>query len=76
MKEKKFKELPLKDSSSIKMQSNNRAYGEDWLYTGKSKNYPELLDIRYEKDYKTYKKNKDKKSTYKKKTLYKINYSK
>ena len=58
MKEKKFKKLPLKDSSNIKMKSNNRVYGKNWLYSGKSKNYPELLDIRYEKDYKLQKKNK------------------
>jgi len=59
VKEKKFKSLPQKNKNNgktiIKMQSN-RVYGKNWLYSGKSKNYPQLLDIRYEKDYKLQKK--------------------
>tara|TARA_R100000008_G_C3509305_1_gene127961 strand:- start:307 stop:498 length:192 start_codon:yes stop_codon:yes gene_type:complete len=61
MKEKEFKSLPQKDNNNgktLRKMQSNRVYGKDWLYSGKSKNYPQLLDIRYEKDYKLQKKNK------------------
>ena len=39
-------------TDNIKQVKSNRVHGENWLYSGESKNYPQLLDIRYEKDYK------------------------
>ena len=40
----------MKDN--IKQIQQNRVIGKDWQFSGESKNFPQLLDIRYEKDYK------------------------
>tara|TARA_R100001463_G_scaffold23085_2_gene55273 strand:- start:247 stop:423 length:177 start_codon:yes stop_codon:yes gene_type:complete len=45
-------------TDNIKQVKSNRVHGENWLYSGQSKNYPQLLDIRYEKDYKLSQKSK------------------
>jgi hypothetical protein len=45
---KKIKVKPLKEVRT----KPNRVHGKDWLFSGQSKNFPRLLDIRYEKDLK------------------------
>ena len=39
-------------TDNIKQIQQNRVFGKDWQFSGESKNFPQLLDIRYEKDYK------------------------
>jgi hypothetical protein len=51
MEEKLKKEVKVKPKKEIKIKSN-RVYGKDWIFSGQSKNFPRLLDIRYEKDLK------------------------
>ena len=51
MEEKPKKEIKVKPPKEVKTKSN-RVYGKDWLFSGQSKNFPRLLDIRYEKDLK------------------------
>ena len=45
-----------------KKQVNVKVYGKDWLFSGQSKNFPKLLDIRYEKDLKFQESQKKKRS--------------
>ena len=45
-----------------KKQVNVKVYGKDWLFSGQSKNFPNLLDIRYEKDLKLQESQKKKRS--------------
>ena len=35
-----------------KVKEKKRIYGKDWIFSGQSKGFPRLLDIRYEKDLK------------------------
>jgi hypothetical protein len=51
MEEKNKPEVKVKPKKEIKTKSN-RVYGKDWIFSGQSKNFPRLLDIRYEKDLK------------------------
>ena len=51
MEEKPKKEVKVKPLKEVKTKSN-RVYGKDWIFSGQSKNFPKLLDIRYEKDLK------------------------
>ena len=55
MEEKNTPEVKVKPKKEIKTKSN-RVYGKDWIFSGQSKNFPKLLDIRYEKDLKLQKK--------------------
>ena len=50
MEQKPKKKIKLKPKKEIK--TKNRVYGKDWLFSGQSKGFPKLLDIRYEKDLK------------------------
>ena len=45
-----------------KKEANMKVYGKDWLFSGQSKNFPNLLDIRYEKDLKLQESQKKKRS--------------
>ena len=51
MEEKPKKKIKVKSPKEVKTKPN-RVYGKDWLFSGQSKNFPKLLDIRYEKDLK------------------------
>ena len=42
----------LKVKVKPKKKVNVKVYGKDWLFSGQSKNFPKILDIRYEKDLK------------------------
>ena len=55
MEETPKKEVKVKPLKEVKTKSN-RVYGKDWIFSGQSKNFPKLLDIRYEKDLKLQKK--------------------
>ena len=55
MEEKPKKEVKVKPLIEVKTKSY-RVYGKDWIFSGQSKNFPKLLDIRYEKDLKLQKK--------------------
>ena len=48
MKQKHKPEVKVKP----KKETNVKVYGKDWLFSGQSKGFPKLLDIRYEKDLK------------------------
>ena len=48
MEQKPKKKIKVKP----KKEANVKVYGKDWLFSGQSKNFPKLLDIRYEKDLK------------------------
>ena len=50
MEQKPKKKIKLKPKKEIKTKI--RVYGKDWLFSGQSKGFPNLLDIRYEKDLK------------------------
>ena len=50
MKQKPKKKIKIKTPKEVKTKSN-RIYGKDWIFSGQSKNFPKLLDIRYEKDF-------------------------
>ena len=51
MEEKNKPEVKVKPKKEIKIKPK-RIYGKDWIFSGQSKNFPRLLDIRYEKDLK------------------------
>ena len=51
MEQKSKKKIKVKSPKEVKTKPN-RVYGKDWLFSGQSKNFPRLLDIRYEKDLK------------------------
>ena len=59
MEEKPKKEVKVKPLKEVKTKSN-RVYGKDWIFSGQSKNFPKLLDIRYEKDLKLQERQKKK----------------
>ena len=50
MEQKPKKKIKIKPKKEIK--TKNRVYGKDWLFSGQSKGFPKLLDVRYEKDLK------------------------
>ena len=51
MEEKNKPEVKVKPKKEIKIKPK-RIYGKDWIFSGQSKNFPRLLDVRYEKDLK------------------------
>ena len=51
MEQKPKKTIKVKPKKKVRTKPN-RVYGKDWLFSGQSKNFPNLLDIRYEKDLK------------------------
>ena len=42
----------MEEKPKKEVKEKKRVYGKDWLFSGQSKNFPRLLDIRYEKDLK------------------------
>ena len=56
MEQKRKPEVKVKP----KKETNVKVYGKDWLFSGQSKNFPKLLDIRYEEDLKFQKSQKKK----------------
>ena len=61
MEEKPKKKIKVKSPKEVKTKPN-RVYGKDWLFSGQSKGFPKLLDIRYEKDLKLQEQLKKKRS--------------
>jgi hypothetical protein len=61
MEEKPKKKIKVKLPKEVRTKPN-RVYGKDWLFSGQSKGFPKLLDIRYEKDLKFQKSQKKKRS--------------
>ena len=51
MEEKPKKKIRVKLPKEVRTKPN-RVYGKDWLFSGQSKGFPKLLDVRYEKDFK------------------------
>jgi hypothetical protein len=61
MEQKHKPEVKVKPKKEVRTKPN-RVYGKDWLFSGQSKGFPKLLDIRYEKDLKFQKSQKKKRS--------------
>mgnify|MGYP003146089595 CR=1 FL=1 len=61
MEQKPKKTIKVKPKKKVRTKPN-RVYGKDWLFSGQSKNFPNLLDIRYEKDLKLQESQKKKRS--------------
>ena len=61
MKQKHKPGVKVKSKKEVRTKPN-KVYGKDWLFSGQSKGFPKLLDIRYEKDLKFQKSQKKKRS--------------